>query len=81
MIKKRGRSEQSDNITEREKSHSKREKEKCSEKIRSDSEKSSVDQSRASSVVQNDAEQGEAPTGTGRQPTTAKYTEQWKIIR
>ena len=31
-------------------------KEKCSEKIRAESEKSSVDQSRSSSVVQNDAE-------------------------
>ena len=34
-------------------------KENCSEEIRGESEKSSVDQSGASSVVQNDAERGE----------------------
>ena len=56
-------------------------KEKCSEKIRAEGEYSSVDQSRASSVVQNDTERGENPTGEGRQTTAAKYTERWKIIR
>ena len=56
-------------------------KEKCSEKIRSQSEKNIVEQIRASSVVQNDVEQGEDTTGEGRQTTAAKYTEQWKIIQ
>ena len=58
---------------EREEPFQKR-KEKCSEKIRAESEKSSVDQSRASSVVQNDKEQGENPIGEGRQTTLEKYT-------
>ena len=65
---------------EREEQFRKR-KEKCSEKIRAESEKSSVDQSRSSSVVNNNAERGEYPTGEGRQTTAAKYTEQWKIKR
>ena len=57
-----------------------KEKKKCSEKIRAESEKSSVDQSRASSVVQNDEDRGEYPTGEGRQTTAAKYMERWKIM-
>ena len=36
---------------------------KCNEKIRAESEKSSVEQSGASIVIQNDAEQGEYPIG------------------
>ena len=36
-------------------------KEKCSEKIRAESEKISMEKSRESSVVQNDAEQREYP--------------------
>ena len=79
--KKRGRSEQSENITEREKSRSKIEKKNRSEKIRLEIEKSSVEQSGASSLVQNDTEQGEQPIREGRQTTAAKYTERWKIIR
>ena len=55
-------------------------KEKCSEKIRGESDESSVDQSVESSVVQNDPEQGEYPIGEGRQTTAAKYTERWKIM-
>ena len=49
--------------------------ENCSENIRADSEKSSVEQIVSRNVVQNDADQGEDPTGEGRQTTTAKYTE------
>ena len=56
-------------------------KEKRSKKIRVESEKSSVDQSGSSSVVQNDADQGEDPTREGRQRTVAKYTGRWKIMR
>ena len=56
-------------------------KEKRSEKIRAESEKSIVEQIRESSVVQNDADQGEYMIGEGRQTTTEKYTEQWKIMR
>ena len=41
----------------------KKRKDKCSENIRAESEKSSVEQSGASSVIQNDAEQGEYPIG------------------
>ena len=48
---KRGRSEQSKNIKEREKSRAKKRKENCGEKIRSESDKNSVYQIRASSVV------------------------------
>ena len=46
-----------------------------------ESEKSSVDQIRAIIVVQNDVEQGEDLTREGRQTTSAKYTEIWKIMR
>ena len=53
-----------------------KEKEKYSEKIRAESDKSTVDLSRASSVVQNNAELEEYPTGEGTQKTAAKYTEQ-----
>ena len=53
----------------------------CSDKIRADIDKSSVEQSRASSVVQNNAEQGEDLTREGIQTTAANYTERWKIIR
>ena len=55
-------------------------KENCSEKIREDSEKISVEKSVASSLVNNDAEQGEDNIGEGRQTTVAKYTERWKIM-
>ena len=55
-------------------------KEKCSENIRAECEKISVEQSVASSVLQNDTEQGEYPIGGGRQITAAKYTELWKIM-
>ena len=48
--------------------------------IRVESEKSSVNQSVASSAVQNDAERGEDPIREGRQTTASKDTEQWKII-
>ena len=65
---------------EREETCQKR-KENLSEKIRSESQKSSVEQSRSSSVVQNDAEQGEEQKREGRKTTAAKYTERWKIIR
>ena len=61
MEKKRGRSERSENITEREKIRAKNRRETCSEKIVSESEKSSAEQSGTSSVVQNDAEKGEDP--------------------
>ena len=57
---KSGRSERSENITERKKSRVKREK-KRSEKIRAESEKSSADQRGASNAVQNDTERGEDP--------------------
>ena len=77
---KRGISEQSENITEREKRRAKIEK-KCSEKIRAESEKNSVDQSKSSSVVQNDAERGEYPTVEGRQTIAVKSTEIWKITQ
>ena len=50
---KRVRSERSENITDREKSRAKKRKENLSENIRVDSEKSSVEQIGASSVVQN----------------------------
>ena len=53
----------------------------CSEKIRAESEKISVDQSGSIIVVHNAAERGEDPTGEGRQTTLAKYMEQWKIMR
>ena len=56
-------------------------KENCSEKIRAESEKSSVEQSGASSVVQNNAEQGEYPIREGRQKTAEKYTGRWNIMR
>ena len=54
---------------------------KFSEKIRAESEKISVEQSGASSVVQKDAEQGEDPIGEGRQTTAEKYTERWNIMQ
>ena len=73
---KRGRSERSENITKREREEMcQKRKEKCSEKIRSDSEKIIVEQSEASSVVQNDVERGEYPIRKGRITTVAKYTE------
>ena len=56
-------------------------KEKRSDNIRAESEKISVDQSGESSVVQNDAEQGEYPTREGRQTMADKYTERWKIMK
>ena len=56
-------------------------KEKCSDKIRQDSEKISVEQSGASSVLQNNTERGVDPIREGRQTTTAKYTERWNIMR
>ena len=56
-------------------------KEKWSEEIRAESEKISVEQSGARSVVQNNSEQGEDPIGEGRQTTASKYTEQWKIMQ
>ena len=56
-------------------------KEKRSEKIRAESEKSSADQRGARNVVQNDAYQGEYPIREGIQTTTAKYMRQWKIIQ
>ena len=56
MGKKFGRSERRENITDREKSCAKNRKENFSEKIRGESDKSSVEKSGASSVVQNDAE-------------------------
>ena len=56
-------------------------KENCSEKIRADSEKISVEQSRAISVAQNSVERGEYPTGEFRQTTEAKYMERWKITK
>ena len=46
-----------------------------------ESEKGSVEQSGASSVVHNNVEQGEDPIREGRQTTVAKYTERWKIMR
>ena len=49
-------------------------KEKCSEKIRAESEKSSVEQSGSSSVVQNGAEQRKYPIREIRQKKEAKYT-------
>ena len=57
-----------------------KEKEKCSKKIRAESEKLSVDHSRAISVVKKYVEIGEYPTREGRQTTAEKYTEQWKIM-
>ena len=48
---------------------------KCSEKIRAESDKSSVEQIRSSSVVQKDTERGEDPTREGRQTTSGKYIE------
>ena len=77
---KRGRPEQSENITERDRSRAKREK-KCSDKIREESEKNSVEQTISNSVVQKNAEQGEDPTVEGRKTTVANYTERWKIMR
>ena len=58
-----------------------KEKKNYSEKIRAEIEKSSLELSRARSLVQNDADQGEDPTREGRQTTAAKYTEQWKIMQ
>ena len=52
-----------------------KEKEKCSENIRAESEKSIVEQKGARTVVQNNAERGEDPIGEGRQTTAAKDTE------
>ena len=54
---------------------------KRSDKIRAESEKSSTEQSGASSVVHNDAERGEYPIGEGIQKTVANYTGRWKIMR
>ena len=65
---------------EREESCQKR-KERRSENIRADSEKSSVNQRGARSVEQNGADRGEDPIGEGRQTTAAKYTELWKIMQ
>ena len=55
-------------------------KEKRSENIRAESEKSSVEQSEARSVVYNDAEQGEDLIGEGRQTMAEKYMERRKIM-
>ena len=55
-------------------------KEKYNENIREESDKIIVEQSRAISVVHNDVERGEYPTGEGRQKTVAKYMERWEII-
>ena len=49
-----------------------KEKKRFSDKIRVESEKSSVEQSGASGIVQNNAEQGEDPIGEGRQTTAIK---------
>ena len=48
-------------------------KENFIEKIREESEKSSLDQNGASSVVQNYKDRGEDLIGEGRQKTAAKY--------
>ena len=56
-------------------------KEKCSEKIRAESEKISLEQSGTSSVVHNNTDRGEDPIREGRQTMAAKYTERWKIMR
>ena len=56
-------------------------KEKYGEKIIAESDKNSVEQSRARSAVQNNAEQGDDPIGEGRQKMVVKYTVQWKIMR
>ena len=45
-----------------------------------ESEKISADQNRASSVVKNDAEQGEYPIQEGIQTSVDKYTGRWKIM-
>ena len=79
MNKKRGRSGRSENITEREKRHARREK-KCSESIIAESKRSSVDKSGLISLVQNNAEQGKDSIGKGVQTTAAKYMGQWKIM-
>ena len=55
-------------------------KEKGSEKIIAESEKISADPSGLSSVVQNNAEQGEYPIREGRQITAVKNTERWMIM-
>ena len=78
---KRGRSKQGENIAEIEKSRAKNRKEKRIEKIRLESDKSSVEQSGSSSVLKNDVEKGEYPIGEGRQTMLAKYTELWNITR
>ena len=78
---KRVRSERSENITDREKSRAKKRKEKRSENIRVDSEKSSVEQIGASSVVQNYTQRGEYTIREGRKTKAAKYTGKWKIMR
>ena len=56
-------------------------KERCSENIRSESGKISVEQRGEISVVQNDVEGGEDPIREGRQTAAAKYTERWKIMQ
>ena len=48
--------------------------------IRGEIERSSVYNSRESSVVYKYAEQGEGPTREGRKTTAAKFTEQWKMM-
>ena len=60
---KRGRSKRSEKITERERRDMEEKKLKRSDKIRAESDKSSVEKSGASSVIQNDVEQGEYPIG------------------
>ena len=55
-------------------------KEKYSERIRVEIEKSSVEQSVISSAIQNNTEQGEYPIREGRQTMATKYTERWKIM-
>ena len=53
---------------------------KRSDKIRSESEKSSAEQSGANSVVQNDAERVEYPIREGIQTTAAEYMGRWTIM-
>ena len=53
---------------------------KFSEKIRDESEKSSVEYIVESSVARNNSEQREDPIGEGGQTTAEKYMERWKII-
>ena len=55
-------------------------KESRSEKIREESDKSSVDQSGSSIIVHNNVERGEDRIREGIQTTAAKYTERWNIM-